>query len=139
MLSESAVDKIFSRLSATWGTRFLRQWDGIEPAAVKAVWAKELAHYNENKAAFSWAFDNLPESPMNAIEFRMLLRRAPVEEIKALPLPKPSPELAKRALSALSGPSARHRLAWATEVLAKPHASIAARKMAQEALAGKNA
>lgn len=139
MLSESAVDKIFSRLSATWGTRFLRQWDGIEPAAVKSVWAKELAHYNENKAAFVWAFENLPESPMNAIEFRMLLRRAPAEEIKALPLPKPNPELAKRALSAMSSPTARHKLAWATEVMANPNASPAARKMAQEVLARKDA
>ena len=138
MLSESAVDKIFDRLSATWGTRFLRQWDGIEPAAVKVVWAKELAHYHENQAAFSWAFENLPESPMNAIEFRALLRRAPRDQPPALPWPTPNPELARSACAALSGPTARHRLAWATDVLAKPHASIAARKMAQDALSGQD-
>lgn len=86
-----AVDWLFRRLVATYGRRFWLQWEGVEPADVKAVWARELGGYTDRRDVFLFALDNLPESPPNAIEFRNLCRRAPAAKVEELPAPPADP------------------------------------------------
>lgn len=136
MLSQSAIDGIFGRLTATYGKPFLAQYDGIKTAAVHAAWAKQLADYNGNKAAFQWAYDHLPERPPNAVVFRALLRSAPAAQAPALSwAPKPSPGVAKLALAALKPRQPVDRLAWARRVADGDGFSLYAKKAAREVLA----
>lgn len=42
-LPETWVERLFARLAAYYGARFLDMWSATDPAQVKAVWAEELA------------------------------------------------------------------------------------------------
>lgn len=122
-LPAAMVDQLFRRLVATYGRRFWQQWEGVEPADVKAVWARELAGYENRPEVFAWAFENLPEQPMNAIEFRALCRRAPARQnVAALPRPALNPEKAAMALQQARaafaiGSADRDGLAWARNII----------------------
>ncbi len=76
-----AVDRLFARLSATYGRDFASRYEGIDLNAVKSSWAHELAWYADNLQDIAWALENLPERCPNVIEFRSLCRRAPVPEV----------------------------------------------------------
>lgn len=95
-----AVERLFERLTTTYGRQFLSMYEGLDPAAVKTTWAYELAGFARNLQAIAWALENLPERCPNVIEFRNLCRRAPDPETPRLPEPKADParvaaELAK--------------------------------------------
>lgn len=96
-----AVDRLFDRLAATYGAAFLRSYEGVEPAAVKTVWAHELSGFASNLQALAWALENLPERAPNAIEFRNLARKAPAAEAPRLPEPKADPERVRVELAKL--------------------------------------
>lgn len=100
-LSMKAIDRLFSRLCATYGRRFMDQWGDVPESDVKTVWAHELDGFERNLVALAWALENLPERPMNVIEFRSLCRRAPAPEVPALPEPAPDPARLAAELSKL--------------------------------------
>lgn len=75
-----AVDRLFARLSATYGRDFASKYEGLDQNAVKSSWAHELAGFAPHLDAIAWALENLPERPPNVIEFRALCRRAPTPE-----------------------------------------------------------
>jgi hypothetical protein len=51
----------------------------------KAVWADELAGFNDKPEAIAYALKNLPNDfPPNALEFAEICRRAPRKELPAL-------------------------------------------------------
>lgn len=102
-----AVDRLFSRLTMTYGPSFTRTFDGLDLNEVKSLWGHELSFYNthEKMSDIAWALENLPERAPNVIEFKNLCRKAPKQEAPRLPEPKADPERLKRELSKLMAPA----------------------------------
>lgn len=98
-----AVDRLFSRLTMTYGPSFTRTFDGLDLNEVKSLWSHELSFYNthERMAAVAWALENLPEKAPNIIEFKNLCRKAPQVEAPKLPEPKANPERLKAEIAKL--------------------------------------
>lgn len=86
-----AVDRLFDRLTATYGRDFVARFEGLDVNNVKTVWAHELSGFANQLPALAWALENLPERAPNVIEFRNLARRAPAPEVPRLPEPKADP------------------------------------------------
>ena len=72
-----AVDRIFLRLLATYGTEFSGRYAGVQDGDLKSMWAHELAGFASDLPSIAWALENLPERCPNAIAFRNLCRQAP--------------------------------------------------------------
>lgn len=122
-----AVNRLFDRLTATYGRDFLARFDGLEQADLKSLWTHELAGFSDKLGMIAWALENLPERAPNVIEFRNLARRAPVPDAPRLPEPKADParvaaELAKLAptLAAARAPTGGiDNKAWAKRLIAR--------------------
>lgn len=105
MLDLRRVERIHARLLVRFGTRWTGLYAGVDPALVKADWARCLAGVSD--AGIAYALDNLPAKfPPNAEEFRLLAQGRP--EVAAPQLPEP-PAIAEavaqgvQALKQLSG------------------------------------
>ncbi|WPB58617.1 hypothetical protein [Xylophilus sp. GOD-11R] len=85
-LSTEAIDRLFNRLSATYGAAWERSHGTNPMSDVKAAWTHELSGFGNSMKSIAWALENLPERCPNVIEFRNLCRRAPLEEVKLLPV-----------------------------------------------------
>ena len=71
MLPDSWVDALLGRLTVRYGVAFMRQYGDIDPAAVKADWARVLSGLSGE--AIAGGIKNLPaEKPPNAGQFRWL-------------------------------------------------------------------
>ncbi len=121
------IDRLFSRLNATYGRDFMGRYEGQDSAAVKTSWGHELDGYRANLKPLAWALENLPERCPNVIEFRALCRRAPAAEVPALPEPKANPErvaaeLAKLAPLRVDTVSPVDHKAWAKRLKARHEA-----------------
>lgn len=103
-----AVDRLIERLHATYGVQWIREWEGLSPAAVKSLWAAELEALSSpaGMKRIAWAVANLPERVPNAITFKRLCYQAPATEDLQLPAPGASPERVAAELAKL-GPIAR--------------------------------
>jgi hypothetical protein len=125
-LSTQAIDRLFTRLGATYGS----QWDkalGSAPLGdVKTLWAHELSAYAGSLHRIAWALENLPPRCPNVIEFKQLCRQAPAPDVPALPEPKADPERLRKELSKLGEIRAKleaegkvdHK-AWAKRILGR--------------------
>lgn len=92
-LPASWVDRIFDKLTLTYGQVFLRRWQDIDMNAVKSDWGHELDGYERFPKSIAWALQNLPpEKPPTVLEFRNLARKAPDDEA-----PRIEPSVAGRA------------------------------------------
>jgi hypothetical protein len=80
------IDALFDRLAVRYGALFTRQYDGIDLAAVKADWAGMLGGLSG--ASLRYGLANLAPLPPNAIQFRDICARAPVEFPAALAAPR---------------------------------------------------
>lgn len=90
-LPDSWVEALFARLSVRYGAAWLRQWEGIDMAAVKADWAEQLG--GASSGAIKHALECLPvDRPPTVGQFQALCRNAPTYAPPALPAPKLSPE-----------------------------------------------
>lgn len=123
-----AVDRLFERLTATYGRQFLSMYEGLDANAVKSSWAHELSGFAGNLHSIAWALENLPERPPNAIEFRNLCRRSPEPERPRLPEPPANPERIREELAKL-GPvreqlstGGRPNTAWAHAIVTRAQA-----------------
>lgn len=121
-LPAEVLDQVMRRLAATYGRRFWQQWEGVRDSDVRAVWARELAGYEQRHEVFAWAFENLPEDPLNAVAFRNLCRRAPMTaSAKALEAPPIDPKRAAEVLAQAKSIFATERvlggLAWAQAIV----------------------
>lgn len=97
------VERIFDKLTLVYGQSFLRRWQDIDLAAVKADWAHELSGFQQHPRAIAWALQNLPpDKPPTVLEFRALARKAPPEEIPKLEAPKADPERVNAELAKLA-------------------------------------
>jgi hypothetical protein len=99
-----AIDRLFDRLTATYGREFSVKFDGVESSAVKSSWAHELSSFEKHLHMIAWALENLPERAPNVIQFKNLVRQAPELQVKLLPLPKADPERVAAELAKLSEP-----------------------------------
>jgi hypothetical protein len=129
-LSNQAVDRLFTRLGATYGA----QWDkslGTAPLGdVKTLWAHELSGYAGSLHRIAWALENLPARCPNVIEFKQLCRQAPAPDVPELPEPKADPERLKQELSKLGDLRAKlvtdtrvdHK-AWAKRIMVRYRAA----------------
>ena len=148
-ISIKAVDRLFDRLTLTYGRAFMAQWEGIpdkQLADLKTLWADELGQFRDRLDAVAWALENLPARAPNVVEFRNLCRSAPRPPELALPEPKADParmaaELAKLADVKKAARSAAHGIdhkGWAKALIARDAAGEKVRpislKFAREAL-----
>jgi hypothetical protein len=129
-LSNQAIDRLFTRLGATYGA----QWDkslGTAPLGdVKTLWAHELAPFANSLHRIAWALENLPARCPNVIEFKQLCRQAPAPDVPELPEPKADPERLKQELSKLGDLRAKlvtdtrvdHK-AWAKRIMVRYRAA----------------
>lgn len=96
-----AIDRLFERLSATYGAQWSRQWQDVPIQDVKTAWAHELAIFAGSLHRIAWALENLPARCPNAIEFKSLCRQAPAPATQELPEPKADPERVRKELAKL--------------------------------------
>jgi len=100
------INKVFLRLSNTYGSSWDSMWALNDIHEVKELWAEQLYHFDGRWECFKWAFENLPERPPNLIQFKKLLMECPKlrPEVQAyLPPPAgvpPPPEI-KEQIDAL--------------------------------------
>jgi hypothetical protein len=87
-LPDKVLERLFKRLSATYGAEFINKWDNVSMSDVKTAWAHELSSFADNLTAIGWALENLPERCPNAIEFKKLCRQAPKPDTKILDVDK---------------------------------------------------
>jgi len=127
-LSVLAVERLFQRLTATYGSEFVNKWDKVSLPDLKTAWAHELSAYQDNLNAIGWALENLPDRCPNLIEFKSLCKQAPRPATGALDAPKApadvvDKELAKMAAEAFKPPrddngTVDHKL-WAKKLKSK--------------------
>lgn len=83
------VDRIFDKLTLTYGQAFLRRWQDLDIQAVKDDWAHELSGFQQSPQAITYALQNLPvDKPPTVLEFRAICRSRPPEVFTALPAVK---------------------------------------------------
>lgn len=71
----------------------------VAKAYRETAWALELGGFEDRRLlpSIAWALEHLPERAPNAVEFRALCRRAPIEPVPAPALPAPKETDAQRA------------------------------------------
>lgn len=84
------IEAIFAKLAVRYGAVWLRQWDGVDIALVKADWSEELAGFQDNLEPLRYALRHLPERCLNVAEFRALANRCPPPELPRLVAPAAS-------------------------------------------------
>lgn len=142
------VDRIWDKLTLTYGQSFLRRWADMDLNAVKSDWAHELAGFEAHPKAIAWALQNLPpDSPPTVLQFKFLARRAPPDELPRLEAPKADPDRVAEELAKLApikaAPRSRPNTDWARRIIEREEAgeilNPTTRKMARAALANKGA
>lgn len=94
------VEKIFKKLTLTYGRDFMARWEGQEINDVIDDWAHELEGFEKWPEAVAWALQSLPAGkPPTVIEFRAICFRAPKPDRVALPEPAADPAFAKQVVS----------------------------------------
>jgi hypothetical protein len=93
MLPSDWVDGIFGKLAVRYGAAFTRQWDGIDPALVKADWAEVLSGFTADDIAYALAHLPSDRAP-NSSQFRDICRLAPRNGFASLPAPRERPSAA---------------------------------------------
>lgn len=93
------IERIFYRLTMTYGHDFMRRWEGIDEAAVRADWARELASFERAPHGIAYALENLPIRPPTVIEFRAIAQRAPTKAVPQLPAPRANPDVVRAAIA----------------------------------------
>lgn len=145
-LPASWVDRIWDKLTLTYGQAFLRRWADLDLNAVKSDWAHELAGFEQHPKAIAWALQNLPpDKPPTVLEFKFLARRAPPDELPRLEAPKADPERVAEELAKLApikaAPRMRPNTEWARRIVDRHEAgeilSPTTLRMARQALANK--
>lgn len=131
-LQVKAIDRLFARLTLTYGRAFTAEAESLGLADVKTNWAHELGMFSERLCAVAWALENLPERCPNVIQFRNLCRAAPVADVPRLPEPKADPERMRAELAKL----APMRTASAAANLTTPDSKAWAKRLIDRHAAG---
>ncbi len=114
------IDRLFTRLAATYGAEWVRQCEATPMSDIKTVWGHELAGYITHLSAIAYALDTLPERCPNVIQFRNLCRAAPAKTVKQIEAPKANPEFVAKVLAQLSdAPPQVDGKEWARRILSR--------------------
>ena len=97
------IDRLFDRLTVTYGAQFMNFYAGQTTATVKASWAHVLAGFAGRLDAIAWALEMLPDRCPNVIEFRKLCRSAPSADLPRLPDAAADPERVAAETALLGG------------------------------------
>lgn len=102
------INKLFARMSAMYGIRFLDMWKGTDLEEVKAVWAEKLAGFYEMPGCIKAAIDSCDDRPWPPTlpEFLGLCRDAARRlgnQQRALEAPRMSREEARKRLDEIMG------------------------------------
>lgn len=113
-LPDAWVERIFHKLTVTYGAAFLRKYEGVSLEDVKADWAQTLAGFQQMPEAIRHGLEHLPsDKPPTVLEFRDACRKSPAPKLTALPGPPPDPALAAKVREAFNRPTPEHPKAWA--------------------------
>ena len=97
------IDRLFTRLAATYGADWTRQWASVPIGDVKTAWGHELASFITDLPAIAQALDTLPERCPNVIQFKALCRACrTVKTALLLPEPKSNPVFINQVLDKLA-------------------------------------
>ena len=127
-LPMKALERLFQRLSATYGSEFINKWDKMPIAEIKTAWAHELASFAGNLTVIGWALENLPDRCPNAIEFKKLCRQAPKPDTVMLDTPKAPADIVDAEIAEMvksvvqqtdTNDSKRDYKAWAKKLKAR--------------------
>lgn len=136
-LHDSWVDRIFDRLTLAYGQAFIRQWEGMDIAAVKAFWSEELDGLSAPAIGYALSVLN-PDRPPNAPQFKALCLKAPQYKPKALPAPPADPAVVEAVMAGFKRSAAMDAKAWAWRLKEREEAgamlTIAQREMWRAAL-----
>lgn len=111
-LPDSWVESLFARFAVRYGAAWIRQWEGVDIAAVKADWAEQLG--GTSSGSIKHALEHLPvDKPPTVGQFQALCRNAPRAAPPALPAPKADPAVVAAALGALQRPAGYSPKGWA--------------------------
>ena len=123
MTFDDIIDAIFGRMAVRYGTAWLRKWEGVDMAAVKADWKHELKGFSSNLEPLRYALKHLPVKCPTVAEFRSVANSCPPPEFKQLPAPHAKPELAKQVVGAvkqkLGGLPVKDPKDWARKLKAR--------------------
>jgi hypothetical protein len=116
------VEKIFEKLTLTYGQAFLARWRDIDLNAVKSDWMHELSSFQQSPNRIAFALEHLPERPPSVIDFKALCAQYKPPEPVKLPEPPADPErlaaeLAKLAPLRALPTSDYDSRAWAKSIL----------------------
>ncbi len=108
-LPDSWIERIFEKLSVTYGRAFWNQYEGIAMDVVKANWAHELAGFANHPEGIKHALLTLPpDRPPNVLQFRAIAQKAPPPVFKALPSPPADPERVRAHIAAIKAKLTHH-------------------------------
>lgn len=95
------IDKIFQKLTLTFGRDFLDRWKGVPIEDVKADWAHELRGFQQNPASIAYGLEHcISGKPPTVQEFKSACYRKP-DSTPLLPSPVVDPVIAARVLEGL--------------------------------------
>ena len=115
------VDRLFTRLAASYGAEWTRQWKDTPVVDMKTAWGHELAGFISDLGAIAQALDNLPERCPNVIQFKALCRaNRTVKATLMLPEPKSNPAFIAEVIAKLSdAPAKTDGREWARRIIAR--------------------
>ncbi|WP_272970433.1 hypothetical protein [Comamonas terrigena] len=120
MIPTNVLDRLFTRLAATYGAAWDRSLGSAPIADVKTVWSHELAGFAPRLEDIAWALEHLPEKCPNVLEFRALCRRAPAPEFKLIEAPRANPErvaqLAQQVRDVVQSTAEKDPKGWARKL-----------------------
>lgn len=98
------VEKIFRKLSVTYGRDFLGRYEGIPLGDVKKDWSEELAGFIDHPEAIGHALTTLHSSKAPTVyEFRDACAKCPKMAALELPLPKQNPAIVAAIVGGIKG------------------------------------
>lgn len=117
----SVIDRLFTRLAASYGAEWTRQWKDIPIVDMKTAWGHELASFITDLPAIAQALDNLPERCPNVVQFKALCRaNRTVKATLMLPEPKSNPAFIAEVIAKLAdAPPKIDGKEWARRIVAR--------------------
>lgn len=120
------VERLFRKLTLTYGRDFMARWEGLDECDVIEDWAEELAGFVNHPEALAYALKHLPPGkPPTVIEFCAIANRCPPPVFAALPAPVADPVVVAEIMAkakAVTKPQMYDPKQWARDILTRHQA-----------------
>lgn len=102
------IEKVFQKLTLTFGREFINRWEGVPLEEVKADWAHELRGFQQNPKAIAYGLEHcVSGKPPTVQDFKAIcLRRQ--DTFVSLPAPAVPPEKVAAELAKIAKPVENH-------------------------------